>query len=85
MLFLEYFSGMVKCRGKPDTSGGCVWSALYHLHMESSMTWDVRPSCVYAVTLACPQHAGLAAHAVRCPAHAQSAQCTPVTLDSAFI
>lgn len=49
------------------------------------MTWDVRPSCVYAVTLARPQHAGLAAHAVRCPAHAQSAQCTPVTLDSAFM
>ena len=26
------------------------------------MTWHVIPSCVYAVTLACPQNAGLAAH-----------------------
>lgn len=49
------------------------------------MTWHVIPSCVYAVTLACPQHEGLAAHmqlSVQCM---QSAQCIPVTSDSALM
>lgn len=62
MLLLECFSGMVKHREKPDTSAVHTWSALYHLNMESSMTWHVIPSCVYAVTLDCSQHVGLAAH-----------------------
>lgn len=61
MLFLEYFPGMVKHREKPDTSAVHTWSALYYLHMEASRTWHVKPSCVCAVTLACPQHAGVAA------------------------
>lgn len=62
MLFLECFSGMVKHREKPATAAVHTWSALYHLQTESSITWHVTPSYVYAVPLACTQHAGLAAH-----------------------
>ena len=56
----------------------CKWSPVW-----PGMSYH--PVCVL-VTLVCPQRTGLAAHmGLKCPVHAQSAQCVPVASDSVFI